>query len=1427
MRKDDIIDSGTFVCQIGSADTPKSLKNFRRRVLLITREVSSFVIPLTRLVKKRWRLSLAVLSGLCLIAGGLRIYSAPVRLDNFKPIIISRLENALPGHKADIGHMDLVWFHDANALGWRFEGLTIRDSRKRVVASAKSLEAALAIDSLFALHIAPARLTAKDFFLAATVSERGRYELGYEAKGQPQARGGVALDRLFRELVGPEKLGSPISYTRQFALRQGRLDLRQVNSNLAWTADIGSIDYTKRDGRIRANLGLSIKSGNQISKLTARASATEGLKTAAIDATISNLIPSTVFPSVGMTRPMAGFHAPVNGTGTVKYSARHGFETTDLDISAGKGYYDFGKSKQSFEAMNVVATYARRTKRIDFKRFRVVSPMLEADLFGHVKIWPSDVKVGRKLLIDFDFKGPKATGKLADDFRAQTLNDVHFTGAYSPDTRELFIKSGRGRLETAVVTTKGRLYADDKGLGANLTARIDGDFTKETVFAFWPEGLTKATRLNLIDRIKVGTLSNADFTLSAPPGYLTADNLRNEDLRLDFDFRDATIEFDPRLKDGTGLKGHAVLMGSRFDLDVESGWLDKAAITDGQVLVPSFHSSRSGRGSLTHIWIKAKADAVDVIEAVDPIAGGDLAKNGLNRERLGGQADVRVDIRFPTFQNLSTDTFDLTFNADLTDASLKQAALGWDLTDATIRVDGDLRANRIVASGPGVLGPYRGEIAYHTAFSKADPKVTFKGQFDAEPFGGAPDKPVPIEGEFILTGGSDEGTQGSGQIRSGIFDGDVAWEGTDERPNHVTIRGETDAKGMAAQGLPFIQHLGPKLPTQVSLIRSGDIWSGEIQAQAFSGDLAYIEGANPRLVYQSVITPDEARELGLSGMPLFRTQRRLSLNIGLDDQTREALIRVDQFEAKLGWAKRDASNDIARTLTAKIAPQDWASLGLPEAFFKPSETIDAKAQWLQTGAAMSGQIDLKGHVIDFTVPDNIVGSNGYQAQIRTRVNDGLLTLLGYTHDRLTLTGQADVVTSLYRRGDRNVTVVNVYAQDAELKVLGSDWVKPAGEAADFAFEIDDKGAGQGMNIARIYGNGASVKLEGRASLDGDGKIEFADLSEVYLKNLAEGSVKYYEATQGGPRLISATGRYFDLRPWLVPKANPQTTIIVADIPHDQPPVEPPPPSPAVPTRLVADVQTLKLSRDGAFHDVKINVDWDGANGLDGSLNARSENNSLIRFEAEPDTAAQPAYSRFEGKLADTGDALKTAFATAQVHRGETEIKGVFTRGQVDATISGEHIQVRQIPILAQLLTVGSLQGLANTLTGEGITFDEYELPVRYRVSDQLLFIKDGYAKGEAVGINVWGTFDRDNNYIDYRGSLLPVYAVNSMFGDVAKKGQGLVGLRYRVRGRPPTPQVEVDPFSLVIPGFLRQWFDKDFEDEIPPLNLPDAKKSKD
>jgi hypothetical protein len=51
---------------------------------------------------------------------------------------------------------------------------------------------------------------------------------------------------------------------------------------------------------------------------------------------------------------------------------------------------------------------------------------------------------------------------------------------------------------------------------------------------------------------------------------------------------------------------------------------------------------------------------------------------------------------------------------------------------------------------------------------------------------------------------------------------------------------------------------------------------------------------------------------------------------------------------------------------------------------------------------------------------------------------------------------------------------------------------------------------------------------------------------------------------------------------------------------------------------------------------------------------------------------------------------------------------------VDLIIKGDKLRVRNIPVLAQILTLGSLRGFADTLNGSGIEFADIVVPVRLR-----------------------------------------------------------------------------------------------------------------
>ncbi|WP_235074214.1 DUF3971 domain-containing protein [Asticcacaulis sp. AC466] len=1354
---------------------------------------------------------------------GIRLAQGPIRVDSIRSIIISRIEAQLPRTSVSIEHLDLVWFGDARAVGFRFDDLIITDRQNRIIARAGKMEAALAADSLLLAHFAPARLTAEDFFVAASVSKDGKYDLGYEARGKPEEAGGLA--GFFYDLTGPEKLGRPASFTRQLYLKNGQLRLIQQDAPLDWTAHVSTIDFAKLHGKMSGHVDLAIAGLGMTegapATLKAEASGAVGLKHATISAHIGNLNPSRVFPSVGVTRTIAGINAATNGLARVDYSQKMGFEGASVDLSAARGRIDIGDFRQTFEEARIKARYRSADHTARFDTFRVRSHLLDTDLHGAVLFQPRDRKLNRDLTFRFDFNGPRVSGRLADDFARQTLTQAHFKGAYVPLQRELTIETGTGLLNGAPLQTKGRVYTDPQGeIGADLTAQIKGHFTKEEVFAFWPEDLSPITRSMLIERIKGGDFANADFVLKAEPGDFH--HLTNDDLRLDFDFENLTLAIENRLEDATELKGHGTLLGNRFDMDVNGGRLVDVRLTKGRLLVPDF----TDHTTYTQISLDSDTDVISVIEAIDPVTDMALSHNGLTRDRLSGAAKAHVEIRFPTFHAINDKNFGLTFKANVTDGAFKQAALGWDMTRGQLIVTGDKLANTLVVEGPARLGPYEGNAKYQTQFDPKSQVIDFNGHFNAAQFGGSPRVPVAIKGHFTIANRKGEGT-----IDADIFRGKVSWQGkaqvADERPTEMLIEGVTLSKGMEAQGLPIFEHLKREVPTRISLLRSGEIWSGEVDAESLSGDIAYIQGERSRLVYKSVITPDEADELGYGALPMFNEPRHLTVNISLDGASKEALLKLDQMNATLGWAEIPGTDELQRRLSMKVMPDDWYVLGLPKAFFTPKQPVDVTAVWQQTDRLLSGQVGLLDQTIKFEMPlkerddpQPIVLPNTnvpYELQIRGTVSDAILSALGYSQTPVRIGGNTDFVFSLYNTPGQPAAVLNMDATHANLGVNATDWVKPAGESAQFAVSIDEQGPKGGTNLSRIYGAGPRVGIDGRASFAEDGSLKFADFSKLYLQDFIDVAFKYYAVPEQNTNVMSISGQQLDLRPWLEStrertrqNSAPAPAAKLADVVDAA--ANAPASIPA--THLVVNLAQLRMTPSDVFNQLNLDLTWDGANGISGGGSGRTTDGEPLTLTLDD----QGAYSFFTLRTDNLGSIIQAASGNRNVKGGRTVIDGVYADGQVDASVRGSDIRVKQIPALAQLLTVASLQGLNDTLVGDGILFREFDFPVRYK--DGLLFIRNGYAKGEALGISVWGTSDLDSKALDLRGTIIPAYSVNAIFGDVKSNGLGLVGIKYHIGGTSKLPEATVNPLSVVLPGFMKVWFEASRKDALPALDLP-------
>ena len=144
----------------------------------------------------------------------------------------------------------------------------------------------------------------------------------------------------------------------------------------------------------------------------------------------------------------------------------------------------------------------------------------------------------------------------------------------------------------------------------------------------------------------------------------------------------------------------------------------------------------------------------------------------------------------------------------------------------------------------------------------------------------------------------------------------------------------------------------------------------------------------------------------------------------------------------------------------------------------------------------------------------------------------------------------------------------------------------------------------------------------------------------------------------------------------------------------------------------------------------------------------------------------------------------------------------------------DNFKVKEIPVLAKLLSLASLQGIADLLTGEGIRFTDFEM--NFTNKDKFMTIEELYAIGPAISILIEGYIE-ENNLISLRGTLVPATTINRsiasipLIGDllVGKKvGEGVFGVSFKVKGPPKKLKTTVNPIKTLTPRFITRTLEK-------------------
>lgn len=449
----------------------------------------------------------------------------------------------------------------------------------------------------------------------------------------------------------------------------------------------------------------------------------------------------------------------------------------------------------------------------------------------------------------------------------------------------------------------------------------------------------------------------------------------------------------------------------------------------------------------------------------------------------------------------------------------------------------------------------------------------------------------------------------------------------------------------------------------------------------------------------------------------------------------------------------------------------------------------------KTGLEMEGKARLNGVPVDLEWVEEFQPQDAYSSQykITGQIDDQGRRAFNLTLDPWLRGPVAVDLEVKSRRGGAAVGQVALDFRAAEVDIEPIAWRKEAETEGLLTFDLAIA-PGEPTSLDNMRFEGGGLTLAGEADVAASGALERLSLSQL---DYGATRLALTWVAQPGGTFATIVGSTLDLRPqieaFLVAEpdnddhAGPRLDTINLEVDRV----------------LLRDGLTLrdfgmKMDRVG---DRPVRLEADGVFANGSPVSARLVTNDNKR--------------QLQVLSDDAGTIARALGIYDNIVGGEFRLEGAILDEEPGAPFEGrikiDKFKLVRAPVLAKMLSVGSLTGIGDVLGGEGIGFTRARIPVRTEGSK--IVVEKARAHGPALGITGEGIIDRATSESDFAGNLIPAYTLNSVLGYIpllgkllVPEGEGIFGLAYRVSGPTEDPNVTVNPLSALTPGILRSMF---------------------
>ena len=346
----------------------------------------------------------------------------------------------------------------------------------------------------------------------------------------------------------------------------------------------------------------------------------------------------------------------------------------------------------------------------------------------------------------------------------------------------------------------------------------------------------------------------------------------------------------------------------------------------------------------------------------------------------------------------------------------------------------------------------------------------------------------------------------------------------------------------------------------------------------------------------------------------------------------------------------------------------------------------------------------------------------------------------------------------------------------QLKSAALNWSKPAAQAA----QLRVQGAfGKLLKVDLLGLEAQGLSLEGTVEFDDVG-LDRVVLSRLDVGDWLDGAATFIQQGAGTPMRLLLSGD-LDLRSYGKFTGGDRTWGNTTE-----------------PMPMLLKLGRLQLSNNLFLSDVQ--ADFDRGLAAGGPFGGRVNGGVGITGQM----SGHGAGLRLSVTSQDAGGVLRDAGLLRQASGGAMTLDLAPHAEGWNGAMNISSVRVNDAPAIAQLLSAASIVGLLDQLDGKGIFFSTIE--GEFNINKELFTIYRSSAVGPSLGMSMDGYIDTKRKQLDLQGVLSPFYLVNGLGSILTRRGEGLIGFNFTLRGALEKPQASVNPLSLFTPGMFREIF---------------------